>query len=65
MTIDGMAHSVRCMGVTIRTYANPEEAKELLEAIIEEPGLFIDVDKWDPGNLYQYVNFADDSVEED
>lgn len=59
MSENQKAYSVTCDGKTVRTFRTREEALMLRQALIEDPGLFIKVEEWDPGEFYNYVDFED------
>ena len=64
MSENRKAYSVTCDGKTVRTFRTHEEANELRQALIEDPGLFIKVEEWDPGEFYNYVGFEDEKADD-
>ena len=58
------AYTVRCAGRAVRTYRTLEEAEAMKAAIEDEPGLFLEIQEWEPEQWYPYVAFDDDQDKE-
>lgn len=48
---------LRVFGKTVKILRTEEEAQSWLEALCDDPGLFTDIQPWEPGWMMPFVKF--------
>lgn len=54
------AYIVKCHQKALGIFKTQEAAEKLVQAITEEPALFLQIDEWVPGKFYPWVKFEDE-----
>jgi hypothetical protein len=54
------AYTLTCKGKGIGTFKTLENAIALKKAIIEDPAVFLEIEEWEPGDVYRWVKFEED-----
>jgi len=57
---DNHAYTVWCAGGRIGTYRTRERAEAKLAEIAANPGKFLHIQEWQPGEHYPFVTFDED-----